>query len=124
MKLLEKKWKGQIYKLYVQRDKNSLWLNFESRTWLWTSSATKKNIKKTKKTSALITAVLPGKIQKIFVKEREPVKKGQSLLTLSAMKIEYNFKAEEDGFVEKIFCREGQIVSLDQKLINIKFNRQ
>ena len=122
MKFLDKEWKGRNYKLYVQRDKNFLWLNFDGRTWLWSPPlALKKNIKKTGKTKTLISAALPGRIQRIFVKKSDRVKKGQSLLTLSAMKMEYNFKAEENGFVENIFCQEGQTVSLDQKLIEIKF---
>ena len=123
MKFLEKKWKGRTYRLYAQRDKNSLWIHFQGQTWIWRKSKKLSQIRQKQdlKSQALITATLPGRIHKIFVKKDDEVKKGQSLLILSAMKIEYNFKAEGEGQVEGVFCEPGQTVSLGQKLIKIKY---
>ena len=106
----------------MQRDKNSLWIHFNGRTWLWESQKlTKKTQKKALKSQGLIISALPGRIQKIFVKRGDKVKKGQNLLILSAMKIEYSFKAEGEGQVEEIFFEEGQIVDSDKELIKIKY---
>ena len=123
MKFLEKEWKGQLYRLYALRDKQSLWIHHKGRTWLW------KNIKeeqprsteKKKIPSGLILSPLPCRIQKVFVKPGERIKQGQSLLILSAMKMEYHFKAEGAGLVKELFCQQGQTVDSGKELIKIAY---
>ena len=124
MKFIEKFWKDKSYRLFVQRDKDSLWLHYEGRAWLWREEKLVSKKMKTEETQrqGLIKANLPGRIQKIFVKKSEKVKKGQNLLTLSAMKIEYSFKAEGEGQVAELFCVEGDTVNRDQNLIKIKYS--
>ncbi|MDE0092043.1 MAG: biotin/lipoyl-binding protein, partial [Oligoflexia bacterium] len=99
MKFIEKLWRDKYYRLLVQKDKDSLWLHYKGRAWLWKEE--KVVSKETKaeeiQKQGLIKANLPGRIQKIFVKKSDKVKKGQNLLTLSAMKIEYSFKAGGKG---------------------------
>ena len=122
MKFLNKEWKGKCYKLYAQRDKSSLWIHFQGQTWIWKSQKLSYNRQKQpSKNQELISSTLPGRIQKIFVKKGDKVKKGQNLLILSAMKIEYNFKAEGEGQVEELFCEQGQTVESDRKLIKVKY---
>ena len=122
MKFIEKFWKNESYRLFAQRDKDTLWLHYQGRTWLWKEKkAVSKKINMEEK-QGLIKANLPGKIQKIFVKKSEVVRKRQNLLTLSAMKIEYSFKAEGRGKVEELFCEEGDAVNRGQDLIKIKYN--
>ncbi|MCY4321202.1 MAG: acetyl-CoA carboxylase biotin carboxyl carrier protein subunit [Bdellovibrionaceae bacterium] len=123
MKFIDKIWKNKNYRFFVQKDKDSLWIHYEGETYLWKEE--KASIKKIKTDQSvkqsLIKANLPGRIQKVFVKKLESVKKGQNLLTLSAMKIEYSFKAEGEGKVEEIFFKEGDTVNKDQNLIKIKY---
>lgn len=122
MLFLERDWKEREFRFFVLKTKEGLWIHYEGQSWFWRQkqelSPSKKHAKKKKE---LIQAHLPGRIQKIFVQERESVKKGQNLLTLSAMKIEYSFKAEGEGAVEVIFCKEGESVPLNQNLIKIKY---
>ena len=123
MKFIERFWKNKNYRLFVQKEKDSLWLHYQGRTWLWKEEQTVSQKQKKEETQKqdVIKANLPGRIQKIFVKKSEPVKKGQNLLTLSAMKIEYSFKAEGEGKVKEIFCKEGDTVNKEQNLIEIKY---
>ena len=123
MKFIEKFWKGKSYRLFAQKDKDTLWFHYKGRTWQWKEEKTVSKEKKTESAQkqSLIKANLPGRIQKIFVKKLETVQKGQILLTLSAMKIEYSFKAEGEGEVEELFCKEGDTVNRDQSLIKIKY---
>ena len=120
MKFLDKEWKGKNYRFYVQRDKNSLWVHFQGQTWIWESKKLPRK-KAKEKSQGLIISAIPGRIHKIFVKKNDKVKKGESLLILSAMKIEYNFKAEEEGQVEELFCEQGQTVDSGKELIKIKY---
>lgn len=123
MKFIEKFWKDKNYRLFVKKDKDSLWLHHQGRTWLWKEEKIVSKQTKTEKAQkqGLIKANLPGRIQKVFVKKSDPVKKGQNLFTLSAMKIEYSFKAEGTGQVEELFCKEGETVNREQNLIKIKY---
>ena len=122
MKFLERKWKEKNYRLYVRRDKDSLWVHFQGRTWLWKSKKPlQKNQKKIKKKKELIITELPGKIQRLCVKKGDQVKKGQNFLILSSMKIEYTFRAEGEAHVEEIFCEKGQTVNSGEKLIKVKY---
>jgi 3-methylcrotonyl-CoA carboxylase alpha subunit len=57
-----------------------------------------------------VMAPMPGKIIDLFVTEGDRVKKGDKLLTLSAMKIEHTLKAPKSGKISKI------TVSKDQQL--------
>lgn len=123
MKFLDKEWKGKNYKLYAQSDKDSLWIHYQGRTWLWKSQKSPaKQHKKTGRIQGLIISTLPGRIQKAFVQKGDKVKKGQSLLVLSAMKIEYSFKAGGSGEVENVFCKAGETVPEGHELIKIKYD--
>ena len=122
MKFLDKEWKRKNYKLYAQRDKNTLWIHFQGQTWAWKNQqSSEKKGKKDFRSKGLIVSALPGRIQKIFVKKADKVKRGQNLLILSAMKIEYSFKAEGEGLVEKVFCELDQTVESGQKLMKITY---
>lgn len=122
MKFLNKEWKGKCYKLYAQRDKNSLWIHYQGQTWVWKNPKLSYNRQNQPlKRQGLISATLPGRIQKTFVKKGDKVKRGQNLLILSAMKIEYSFKAEGEGQVEELFCEPGQTVKSGQELIKVEY---
>ena len=120
MKFLEKNWKDKEFCFFILKTKKGLWIHYEGQSWFWEYQ---QNVSKktTKKKKELIEAHLPGQIQKIFVKENEQVKKGQNLLTLSAMKIEYSFKAEAEGSIQTLFRKPGDNVSLNEPLIKIKY---
>ena len=124
MKFLEREWKGNNYRFYVQKDKNSLWIHYQGQIWLWKKQSSQKSkSKKEKKISDLIVSPIPGKIQKIFVKKNDKVKTGDDLLLLSAMKIEYRFQAEAEGLVEEISCEPGQTAEANKELIKIKYKK-
>lgn len=67
-----------------------------------------------------LTAPMPGKIVKIFVKEDEKIKKGDLLLVLEAMKMEHKILSPQEGIVRKIHFKEGDRVSLGDELIDLE----
>ena len=123
MKFLEIEWKGKIYKLWAQRDKNSLWIHYRGCVWLWNPEQIfKEGLKKKKKIlKGLILSSMPGRIDSVSVKKGDKVEKGKTLLVMSAMKIEYNFRAEAKGVVEDVYCKSGQTVNFNQKLVKINY---
>jgi len=81
-----------------------------------TESKIKKSI--TISTHAVI-APLPGTVLVIMVKEGDAVKKGTTLLTYDAMKMENSILAEKDGTVKTIRVNVGQNFLQGDTLVDI-----
>ena len=65
----------------------------------------------------LIRVPMPGKVMEVFVNEGDQVNKGQTLVIVSAMKMESEYKAGRDGLVSKIMVKPGETVDSDQILV-------
>lgn len=83
-----------------------------------------KSSKKSGASADKIVALMPGKITKIFVSNKQKVNKGDALLVMEAMKMEYTFKADISATVEGINCKSGDQVSLGQVLIKLTEDKQ
>jgi biotin carboxyl carrier protein len=67
-----------------------------------------------------VIAFLPGQIIKIFVKEKQRVKKGESLLILQAMKMNNVLIAPVSGVIKKVHVKAGETVTKSQILVELK----
>ena len=67
-----------------------------------------------------ITAPMPGKVTKIFVSEGQVVNRGDALLVMEAMKMEYTLKSDISANVEKLSAKLNDQVTLGQMLIQLK----
>jgi len=63
---------------------------------------------------------MPGKVIKINVKEKESVRKNQTLAIVEAMKMENEIKASFDAVVKKIFAAAGDLVDSEDPLIELE----
>ena len=70
--------------------------------------------------SQVIDTQMPGLIIKLFVEKGQEVAHGESLMILSAMKMENEIKSPKAGIVQEVFASEGQIVGAGDKLIIIE----
>ena len=68
----------------------------------------------------LISAPMPGKVVRIPVKKGQNVSKGDTLIVISAMKMENDYQSPIDGVVKSILVNEGESVSNNQPLIEIE----
>lgn len=66
-----------------------------------------------------ITAPMPGKVVRIPVTLGQRVAKGDTLIVISAMKMESDYKASIDGIITKILVKEGDSVASNQALIEV-----
>ncbi len=82
------------------------------------SAARKSNT--TNKSADRILAPMPGRVTKIFVVEKQSVQKGDALLVMEAMKMEYTLKADLPGQIEKILAKVGDQATLGQLLMQLK----
>jgi biotin carboxyl carrier protein len=70
-------------------------------------------------TTDTIKAPMPGKVVKVLVQKGEHVEKGQTVVILSAMKMESEYKAGISGVVSRVAVREGDTVDGNQLMVII-----
>ena len=68
----------------------------------------------------LITAPMPGKIVRVFVRPGDAVTARQPLVVVEAMKMENELRANRDGTVAEVHVREGLSVEAGAPLIVIQ----
>ncbi|OAT81375.1 biotin/lipoyl-containing protein [Desulfotomaculum copahuensis] len=66
-----------------------------------------------------VTAPMPGNINAVKVKPGDPVKAGDVLLILEAMKMENEIPAPVDGTVKEVAVKQGQTVQNGELLVVI-----
>jgi len=65
-------------------------------------------------------AFIPGTIMKVFVKEKQKVKKGEKLVVLQAMKMNNIILAPHNGMIKKVNVKNGESVPKSYLLIEMK----
>lgn len=68
----------------------------------------------------IISSPMPGKIVKLLVAEGDQVSKGDTLVVVSAMKMESEYKSPVDGQVSKVFVKADDTVEGNQPLVEIE----
>lgn len=69
---------------------------------------------------AIIKSPMPGKIVKLMVGIGDKVLKGDTVIIVSAMKMESEYKSPIDGLVKKIFVKADDTVDGNQNLVEIE----
>jgi len=64
-----------------------------------------------------ISSPMPGKVVKIPIEVGDNVESGQTLIIISAMKMESEYKAKKDGKIKEILTTEGSTIEGNQSLI-------
>lgn len=67
-----------------------------------------------------VTSPMPGKVVKVMVKPGDPVKEGQGLLVVEAMKMENEMKSPKEGKVVEVLVTEGQAVEGGARLASVE----
>jgi biotin carboxyl carrier protein len=77
-------------------------------------------IKKTKKKEGGdLSSPISGKVVSVKVKKGDSVKKGDVLLVIEAMKMEYLIRAPFDGKVEKVNFKDKDQIEIGQKTVEL-----
>ncbi len=76
-------------------------------------------LKQKESTSHIVSAPMPGLIIELPVKMGEPIKSGQPVAIIEAMKMENIIRANKDGVIERIYVKKGESVNLDQQIARI-----
>ena len=69
---------------------------------------------------AVISSPMPGKVVKILVKIGDQVKAGDTVVIVSAMKMESEYKVKKDRIIKDIKVKEGDTIKANQPLVIIE----
>ena len=112
---------GTDHKVQAELIKNTLWVHHQGQTFTMdASSGTRSKKKSAGASSDQIVAPMPGKVTKLLLKSGDKVEKGQAVLVMEAMKMEYTLKSEIAGTLEDIHCAVGDQVTLGKVLVKIQ----
>ncbi len=111
---------GQDQRVQAELIRQTLWIHFQGETWTVDTNSGRRSKKKSAGSSSdQIVAPMPGKVTKILSPKGQQVEKGQAVLVMEAMKMEYTLKAEMAGQIQDVHCTVGEQVTLGKVLVQI-----
>ena len=110
---------GQRVTAHVSSDMAKRWVTINGQTIILTKTSGAKQGVRHEHAGGLI-APMPGQIRSVSVSVGDAVKKGQTLLTMEAMKMEIRIQALKDGVVKSVSVKQGQTVEREQILVEVE----
>jgi 3-methylcrotonyl-CoA carboxylase alpha subunit len=110
---------GQRVSAHVSSDGAKRWVTIDGHTAMLTKTSGAKHGVRHDHAGGL-TAPMPGQVRSLAVGVGDAVKKGQTLLTIEAMKMEIRIQALKDGKVKMLHVKQGQTVEREQILIEVE----
>jgi acetyl/propionyl-CoA carboxylase alpha subunit len=108
---------GERVVAHVSPDGAKRWVTINGRTFVLTKASGVKRKSPGHDHSSELAAPMPGLVRSVNVSEGEAVVKGQTLLTIEAMKMEIRIQAPFDGTVRILAVKAGQTVEREQILV-------
>jgi biotin carboxyl carrier protein len=68
----------------------------------------------------VIASPMPGKVVRILVRKGDRVKAGETVIVVSAMKMESEYKVKKDRLIKEVKVAEGDVVDGNQPLIVVE----
>jgi len=72
----------------------------------------------------MLYSIIPGTIIDVFVKPRQKVKEGETLLLLEAMKMQNQVRMPFNGEIVKVFVKRDELVPNRHLMVEIKRKRK
>jgi biotin carboxyl carrier protein len=94
----------------TQRVKDKIWVQWNGRLYALPVEL-RPGRSAGQEDSAELVAPFPCKILKVHAKPGQSLRKGDPVLVVEAMKMEYAYSSPRDGVVEAVPVKEGEIVS-------------
>ena len=110
---------GERVTAYVSSDMAKRWVTINGSTMMLTKTSGAKQGVRHDHAGGLI-APMPGQVRSVSVSVGDVVKKGQTLMTMEAMKMEIRIQALKDGVVKAMYVSQGQTVEREQILIEME----
>jgi biotin carboxyl carrier protein len=69
---------------------------------------------------SVISSPMPGKVVKVLVKKGDKVKAGETVIIISAMKMESEYKVKKDRIVKDVKVKDGDTINGNQPLVIVE----
>ena len=123
MRKMELEFQGEQIRVTAEKLGNELWFHYKGRTCSVELKKSRKGAGAKENTgNGEVYAPMPGKVLKVNVKSGQKVSKGDLLVVMEAMKMEYSFHADFDGEVTEVNCKPDDQVTLSQLLVKVTEN--
>ena len=99
---------------------NTLYNSFDVEIIDAESKYLKSRLKDEDDDANVISTPMPGKVVKVLVKQGDKVKAGDTVIIISAMKMESEYKVKKDRLIKEVLVKEGDVVDGHQSLIIIE----
>jgi 3-methylcrotonyl-CoA carboxylase alpha subunit len=76
-------------------------------------------MKKEKSKEGNLSSPISGRVVSVKIKNGDSVKKGDILMVIEAMKMEYLIRAPYDGKIKKIYFKEKDLIEIGQQTIEL-----
>jgi biotin carboxyl carrier protein len=110
--------------IYAVGDGDTRWIAYGGRTYELRREppARSRRSGSADPTEGALRAPMPGQVRSVEVAVGDPVRKGQALLLLEAMKMEIRIQSPHDGTVTALPVAPGEQVEREQVLVEITKN--
>jgi acetyl/propionyl-CoA carboxylase alpha subunit len=119
MKWIDVEFQGRKYRVPALKSRGRLWFHWQGETHVVDLSEGTRRAGGEKAGTGVIAAPMPGKITRVSVKKGDAVNKGQALIVMEAMKMEYTLESDRDGKVSEISVQAGAQVGLGEVLVRV-----
>lgn len=123
MMILKTRVAGQDIEAPAEFINGTLWIHHNGRTFAVEGDAKKKKKRHRGGGSSGggdLEAPMPGKVTKILKSAGDSVQRGDVVLVMEAMKMEYTLKADANAKISAISCQVGEQVTLGQTLVTFE----
>lgn len=110
---------GERYHAQIAHEGGSRWVGLEGETYHLIRSDPTRRRRAVGGGEASLAATMHSQVVQVAVAPGEKVTRGQTLVTLEAMKMELRVTAPHEGTVIKVLCSPGQVVERGQPLVEL-----
>jgi biotin carboxyl carrier protein len=113
------------FRVYIVRENAKIYVYFQGQHFFVQepedgSGSAHTGVEESQEDKLVVKAPMPGKVIKVYVKEKDEVRKNQTLAIVEAMKMENEIKSSIDGLVKKIHVSAGDLVDSEKALIELE----
>ncbi len=102
----------------VVRSKDKLWVQYRGRIYALPAVQKKGAHAAGEESANELVAPFSCKVLKVLVKPGQTVKKGDPVLTVEAMKMEYSYTSPRDGVIQNVLVTPGSIVQEGTRFVD------
>lgn len=121
LRWIEVEFQGHTYRVPALKAQGRLWFHWlgENHVVEVAGNSRRASGERSAAKPGVIVAPMPGKITRVAVKKGDTVQKGEALVVMEAMKMEYTLEADREGHVEDVRVQVGQQVVLGELLVSV-----